>query len=136
MTNANKILKICAMYNSIKGKQSFFMDTCGATGSGKTFEDKHVLSCFDSSDIITANYMTYASLFREKYGFNKKTVFLGDMNDYTFKSMKKVFNVFKTLIINHEYSRIVSKKEQKISTEGLCVMYETIKNINNSEQFN
>ena len=44
MTNANKILKICAMYNTIKGKQSFFIDTRGAAGSGKTFEDKQVLS--------------------------------------------------------------------------------------------
>lgn len=136
---SSKLLKLCACLSAIRGKHSCFVETRGASGTGKSYEDKLVLSCFDSSDIVQLNDATFASLFeREADAFNNKILLLGDLGNTQYNRLERVFNVLKILCTEHSYSRTLKRGkqtiEQQLNADALCVMYETTKRFVRDEQ--
>lgn len=129
------ILKICAAYSAVQGRSSCFIETRGKAGTGKSYEDELVLSCFDESDIIHVADVTYASLFDfAEAELNKKIVMLGDLGNKHFCKLENVFSVFKVLMTEHKYKRKIFNKEQSLCTDSLCVIYETTKKMTHDEQ--
>lgn len=136
---SSKLLKLCAALAATRGQHSCFIETRGASGTGKSYEDKLVLSCFDSSDIIYLNDCTFASLFeREAESLNNKIILLGDMGNTQYNRLERVFNVLKILCTEHSYTRSLKRGkqtiEQQLNADSLCVMYETTKRFVRDEQ--
>ncbi len=138
--NRSIIRKILGGYVIISGDYSLILGTDGNAEVGKTYEDKAVISAIPERYIYPVNDMTKASFSRcaethERY-FDRTICYMGDLgSEKSFKEVEDVFNIFKILTTENEYSREVADKiggkyvvnKFKLSVDSIGVMFQTTK---------
>lgn len=108
--------KILSAFNIMRGESSYLIKTTSESGTGKSKEDETVfLTIIPKEYMFKKNHMTLASFTRyDTEYFDRQIVYFGDLgNKKAFDKINDVFDVFKVLITEGEYSRDITEKSEK-----------------------
>ena len=123
-SHKNIYRKVLAGLNIMRGKASYLFETTARAGEGKSLEDDIAFSMIIPQDyIFKKNNMTVASFLR--YGevssqyFTRLIVLFGDFGSKkSFQKIEDVFDVFKILITENEYSKDLSEQNSSGNYEN------------------
>lgn len=123
-SHKNIYRKVLAGLNIMRGKASYLFETTARAGEGKSLEDDIAFSMIIPQDyIFKKNNMTVASFLR--YGevssqyFTRLIVLFGDFGSKkSFQKIEEVFDVFKILITENEYSKDLSEQNSSGNYEN------------------
>lgn len=125
--NKNIYRKILMGFNVMRGKGSYLCETIAESGTGKSLEDEIAfLKVIPKEYIFRKNLMSFASFTRysniSEWYFDRLIVYFGDFGSKkSFKKIEDVFDVFKVLISENEYSRDLSDKVDNGSYENVSL---------------
>lgn len=125
--NKNIYRKLLMGFNVMRGKGSYLSETIAESGTGKSLEDEIAfLLMIPKEYIFKKNLMTFASFTRysniTEYYFDRLIVYFGDFGSKkSFKKIEDIFDVFKVLISEKEYSRDLSDKADNGNYENVTL---------------
>lgn len=141
-SHKNIYRKILAVFNIMRGKGSYFIETTAKAEGGKSHEDDIVFDLitpqnyiFTVSDITLASFVRYA-LIHPSY-FDRVTINFGDLgNRDAYKKVEPIFNVVKRLITKgKDYKYTKSEKDNDTNiieipfdVKSIGAVYQTTKN--------
>ena len=115
----NILRKTLMEFTIMRGKGSFLSETVANAEEGKSFEDEIVFEIITPPRyIFKQNDMTKSAFTRlgdlSPFYYDRLTILFGDFGSKnSFDEIKFVFDVFKKLITEKEYSRSLSEQEEK-----------------------
>lgn len=123
-SHKNIYRKLLSGLNIMRGKASYLFETTARAGEGKSLEDEIVFDMMIPKEYVyKKNNMTVASFLR--YGddspwyFTRKIVLFGDFGSKkSFQKIEEVFDVFKILITENEYSKDFSEQNSSGNWEN------------------
>lgn len=139
----NLYRKLLGAFNVMRGKGSYIFETTAHAEEGKSLEDKIVFEYLIPEEyIFKKNKMTEASFIRYSdtnvFYFTRMIIILGDLGSKkAFQTVEDVFNIFKILITEKEYSKDLSEKNTSgnflnksldLKVESIGAAYSTTKN--------
>lgn len=139
----NLYRKLLGAFNVMRGKGSYIFETTAHAEEGKSLEDKIVFEYLIPEEyIFKKNKMTEASFIRYSdtniFYFTRMIIILGDLGSKkAFQNVEEVFNIFKILITEKEYSKDLSEKNTSgnylnksldLLVESIGAAYSTTKN--------
>ena len=133
-SHKNIYRKLLAALNIMRGKGSYLIETTARAGEGKSLEDEIIFEKMIPQEyIFKKNNMTVASFLRYGGGnawyFTRYIVIFGDLGSKkSFQNKEQVFDVYKILITENEYSSDVSEKNSSgnYETKSLDLAVESI----------
>ncbi len=111
--------KVLGAFNVMRGKASYLFETTASSGAGKSLEDEIAfLTIIPPQYIFRKSSITYAGFTRyghiTPYYFDRMLIYFGDFGSKkSFSKIEDVFDVFKELITENEYSRVLTEKDDK-----------------------
>ena len=111
--------KVLGAFNVMRGKASYLFETTASSGAGKSLEDEIAfLTIIPPQYIMRKSSISYASFTRygdiTPYYFDRLLIYFGDFGGKkSFSKIEDVFDVFKELITENEYSRDLADKDIK-----------------------
>lgn len=145
----NLYRKLLIALNVMRGEDSYLCETIAQSGRGKSFEDYIVFEKLIPPEFVfKRNLTTLAAFTRQAENdprfFDRLIILFGDLGaEKSFEKVEDVFNIFKTLITEQEYSRDVVnvKKGYEVQTftlqaESIAAVYSTVQNsfVNDDDQ--
>lgn len=136
----NLYRKLLIALNVMRGEDSYLCETIAQSGRGKSFEDYIVFEKLIPQEFVfKRNLTTLAAFTRQAENdprfFDRLIILFGDLGaEKSFEKVEDVFNIFKTLITEHEYSRdvVVNVKEGyevqtfTLQAESIAGVYSTV----------
>lgn len=123
-SHKNIYRKLLAALNIMRGKGSYLIETTARAGEGKSLEDEIIFEKMIPQEyIFKKNNMTVASFLRYGGGnawyFTRYIVIFGDLGSKkSFQKIEEVFDVFKILITENEYSKDFSEQNSSGNWEN------------------